>query len=164
MKPICKAVGGKSRIYPQIRDLLPNTIKGKYIEPFVGGGAVFFEYLDDDLRRNTPSIIADANGALIHFYAAVANDPGDVWNKAGQAANDHEDPTHYYRVRDVFNEILIKTRDGLPLTNEDERIYAGSFAYLNRACFNGLWRVHQTKGTFNVPRGSYRSIQPCAGH
>jgi DNA adenine methylase len=155
MKPICKAVGGKSRIYPQIRDLLPNVVKGKYIEPFAGGAAVFFEYLDDDLRRNTPAILADANPALINFYQVLAEAPDVLWHDARGLFDDHADPTHYYRVRDRFNDLMTSQ-----LSNPGHYLtWAASFAYLNRTCFNGLWRVHQTRGTFNVPRGSYKNPQ-----
>jgi DNA adenine methylase len=157
MHPILKWCGGKSRIYPQIRDLLPNAIKGKYIEPFFGGGAVFFEYLDDDMRRSEQSYIADANTALTTFYVVVGEDPRALYAQAEELFADHEDPLHYYRVRDRFNDVLVNHTEHSCWGSSVE--LAACFAYLNRACFNGLWRVHQTRGTFNVPRGSYKNPQ-----
>jgi DNA adenine methylase len=155
LKPLLKWAGGKSRIYQNIRNLLPNTIKGKYIEPFFGGGAVFFDYLDDPLRKDVPRVIADANPALMNFYRLLADGFADqVHDVAQRLLDDHADPLAYYRVRESFNKSLASG-----LSDVFTIDYAGEFAYLNKTCFNGLWRVHQTKGTFNVPRGSYRSIQ-----
>jgi DNA adenine methylase len=155
VNPLLKWCGSKRRIYQNVRDLLPNTVKGKYIEPFFGGGAVFFEYLDDDLRRNTPAVIADANPALINFYQVCAESSDALWHDAQVLFDDHADPLHYYRVRDRFNDLMTTqtSNPGRYLT------WAACFAYLNRAGFNGLWRVHQTRGTFNVPRGSYKNPQ-----
>jgi DNA adenine methylase len=154
LNPLLKWCGGKSRIYQNIRNLLPNAIKGKYIEPFFGGGAVFFEYLDDDMRRSAPAILLDANPALINFYQVLAAGPELLWHDAQALFDDHEDPLHYYRVRDYFNILLHSIR-----TRALDLEMAVHFAYLNRACFNGLWRVHQARGTFNVPRGSYKNPQ-----
>jgi DNA adenine methylase len=154
VNPLLKWCGSKRRIYQNVRDLLPNTVKGKYIEPFVGGGAVFFEYLDDDLRRSDKAILADANPALINFYQVCAEASDALWHDAQVLFDDHADPLHYYRVRDKFNILLHSIR-----TRSLDLEMAARFAYLNRAGFNGLWRVHQTRGTFNVPRGSYKNPQ-----
>lgn len=108
----------------------------RHVEPFVGGGALFFA------RRPDRALLADANPALVATYQAVRDCVGDVIAELQKLARQHA-PHAYYRVRDRFN----RSRADGP-----ER--AAMFLYLNKTCFNGLYRVNRS-GAFNVPAGRY---------
>jgi len=111
----------------------------RHVEPFVGGGALFFA------RRPERALLMDINPALIAAYAAVRDQVESVVRCLRQLASQHSKET-YYRVRTRYN--------------EDRRASAARraamFVYLNRTCFNGLHRVNR-RGEFNVPVGAYKN-------
>jgi DNA adenine methylase len=138
--PFVKWVGGKGRILSQLLPLLPpGAAHMRHVEPFVGGGAMFFA------RQPERALLCDVNPDLIATYAAVRNRVEDVVAALAPLALSHN-TEHYYRARSRYN-----GRQGL---GDAER--AAHFIYLNKTCFNGLHRVNR-RGEFNVPAGRYKN-------
>jgi DNA adenine methylase len=136
--PIVKWVGGKSRVLAQLVPLLPEgAALMRHVEPFVGGGALFFS------QRPARALLADVNPQLIATYEAVRDSVEAVIEQLARLSAAHG-PERYYHVRDRYNH---GTRLSAP-----ER--AAIFIYLNKTCFNGLHRVNR-RGEFNVPAGRY---------
>lgn len=134
--PFLKWVGGKTRLLQQFETLLPDDW-GRYHEPFLGGGAVFF-HLDPDRAR-----VSDINGRLVETYRAIRDElPRLMELLAGH--RERHDKAYYYRQRQRLN-----APRGL-----DEVERAALFVYLNKTCFNGLYRENR-RGEFNVPMGRY---------
>lgn len=133
--PFLKWPGGKRWFVARHADLLPRTF-GRYVEPFLGSGVVFFH------MNPRAALLGDTNRELIETYDAVRRDPDGVLRhlRRHQRAHDH---AHYYRVRDA----AMRT----PATR------AARFIYLNRTCFNGIYRVN-LDGTFNVPIGTKTAV------
>lgn len=149
MKPIIKWVGGKTQLLPQIKERLPARFN-TYFEPFLGGAAVLL-----DLNLTT-AVVNDINPELINMYQQVRDRVEEVIQFLVVLDNDHEswaDPKeYYYWIRKSFNE-----ERG---TNTPDQ--AARFIYLNKHCFNGLYRVNK-KGEFNVPfngKKTGRSFDP----
>jgi len=159
LKPFLKWAGGKGQIVDEIRRKYPaelGTSIKKYAEPFVGGGAVLFDILNNyDLDE---VYISDTNAELINTYACIKNDIDSLVNVLSKfqdtylPMNDDERKTFYYAKRDRFNE--------LKADNIHDTELAALFIFLNRTCFNGLYRVNR-HGAFNVPMGSYKSPTIC---
>lgn len=137
-KPILKWAGGKTQM---LGDLLPKvpTSYGRYIEPFIGGGAMFFALNPND------AVIADSNPELINMYKQVADNVDAVISYLQKYENTQE---MFYRVRALEWEKL------------PEAEAAARTIYLNKTCFNGLYRVNK-KGQFNVPFGKYKAPKFC---
>ena len=136
--PFLKWAGGKGRVLPQLQPLLPQGIgRMRHVEPFVGGGALFFS------RLPARALLCDINPALIDTYRAVQGDVESVIEHLQHFAAQHS-TEFYYLLRRRYNE----ERDAYPV----ER--AAMFIYLNKTCFNGLHRVNR-RGEFNVPAGRY---------
>jgi DNA adenine methylase len=134
--PIVKWAGGKSRLLDQLQARAPKTYL-RYFEPFVGGGALFFA-LDP-----ASAVLSDRNAELMDTYRAIRDDvEGVIGALAGHGRNHGE--TYYYAVREQWN-----LRDEPSLARR-----AATFIYLNKTCYNGLWRVN-SQGGFNVPMGRY---------
>ena len=131
MKPIIKWAGGKRWLVESEQLELPD-FEGRYFEPFLGGGAIFFHLTP---RR---AILSDANHRLIDTYTAIKNDWQSVFNelKTLQAKHSKE---FYYQERNRIRK--------MPHTK------AAQFLYLNRTCWNGLYREN-LNGKFNVPKGT----------
>lgn len=137
--PILKWAGGKGRILPLLLPMLPANVRElRHIEPFVGGGAMFFA------RRPESAYLSDANGALIETYRCIRDHVELVIVELGKLAKSHC-KEQYYLSRDRYN---------TSLPNSIER--AALFIYLNKTCFNGLYRVSK-RGQFNVPMGRYKN-------
>ena len=138
--PIVKWVGGKGRLLPQLMPLLPAGVElMRHVEPFVGGGAVFFGL------RPERALLCDVNPTLVDTYTAVRDDVDAVIEHLRALAHDHDrDVRAYYRVRERYN----RARKLAPAQR------AAMFVYLNKTCFNGLHRVNR-RGEFNVPAGRY---------
>jgi DNA adenine methylase len=133
-----KWAGGKSRLLGQLTPLLPPGVsRMRHVEPFVGGGALFFA------RRPERSLLCDINPDLIATYETVRDEVEDLIGRLEELARDHSSPT-YYALRERYNRARKLSRL--------ER--AALFVYLNKTCFNGLHRVNQ-RGEFNVPLGRY---------
>ena len=137
-KPILKWAGGKTQMLP---DLLPKvpTSYGRYIEPFFGGGALFFSLCPEK------AIIADSNPELINLYRQVADNVESVIFYLKQYENTSE---IFYSVRSLDWEQLSKPEA------------AARTLFLNKTCYNGLYRVNK-KGQFNVPYGKYKNPKIC---
>jgi len=132
--PVLKWAGGKSQLLNRLLPLVPARY-GTYIEPFFGGGALFFATLPET------AIIADSNPELISFYEALRDDVDAVIATALQWRTDKR--TFY----------ALRKKDPLSLSLSER---AARLHYLNRTCFNGLYRVNR-RGQFNVPYGGYRN-------
>lgn len=141
--PIVKWVGGKTRLLPDIVARLPRSF-GRYYEPFAGGAAVFFHLVPER------AVIADRNADLIATYRAVADDPDGVIRRLALHREAHTSD-HYYATRARWNDREVAWS---PLDR------AAAFIYLNRTCYNGLWRVNRSGG-FNVPMGRYKNPLIC---
>ena len=132
--PFLKWVGGKSKLLPQYRELFPTGWR-RYHEPFVGGGAVFFG-LDPG-----PARLSDANGRLIETYRVIRDNLAELVDELEVHRQKHSEK-YYYAQRTLLN----APRGATAV----ER--AARFIYINKTCFNGLYREN-SKGGFNVPIG-----------
>ena len=159
LKPFVKWVGGKSQLVEQIEKMLPTDgEKGltKYAEPMVGGGALFFSILSKyDFEE---LYISDINAELINAYQVVKNDVDNLIAKLNEMQmlflpmDENGRKYFYYTVREKFNSTT--------LTEETATEKAAQFIFLNKTCFNGLYRVNR-KGQFNVPMGAYKNPTIC---
>lgn len=137
-KPILKWAGGKTQMLSELLPKVPSSY-GRYIEPFFGGGALFFSL------RPENSVIADSNPELINMYRQVADHLDEVISYLEKYENTSE---MFYSVRSLNWELLPKANA------------AARTIYLNKTCFNGLYRVNK-KGQFNVPYGKYKNPKIC---
>ena len=137
-KPILKWAGGKTQMLSELLPKVPASY-GKYIEPFLGGGAMFFALQPEN------AIIADSNPELINMYRQVAEHIDEVIEYLSKYRNTSE---MFYAVR------------ALDWTRLPKPEAAARTIYLNRTCFNGLFRVNK-RGQFNVPFGKYASPKIC---
>jgi len=158
-KPFIKWAGGKAQLLTEIDNEIPNFIKKNqftYIEPFVGAGAVFFWIIQKYPNINK-AIINDINSDLINTYRIIKENVDKlilllkIWEKEYHSLqnNIHEKKEYYYSKRKLFNK-----------RQSDNITQAALFIFLNRTCFNGLYRVN-SKNEFNVPIGSYRKPMIC---
>lgn len=127
-RPFLKWAGGKSQLLPHLRELIPIRFN-RYIEPFIGGGSMFFSL------SHPNSIISDSNEELIITYTAVRDHFKGVLLALEKLVNDKE---NFYRIRAM---------ETSKMSNIDR---ASRLIYLNKTCFNGLFRVNK-KGQFNTP-------------
>lgn len=159
LKPFVKWVGGKSQLIEQIEKMLPadgEKVLTKYAEPMVGGGALFFSLLSKyDFEE---LYISDINAELINAYQAVKNDVDNLIAKLNEMQmiflpmDENSRKYFYYNIREKFNSTI--------LTAETATEKATQFIFLNKTCFNGLYRVNR-KGQFNVPMGAYKNPTIC---
>lgn len=161
LKPFLKWAGGKGQLLSQIRPRYPKEIKNeinRYCEPFIGGGAVLFDLLSHNDFEEI--YISDTNKELVNTYVMIRdNIEGLIENlitlKSEYLQLDTEArKVYYYSKRDKFNNLKINGDGSVNLQK------AGLFIFLNRTCFNGLFRVN-SKGLFNVPIGSYKNPLIC---
>ena len=148
--PFIKWAGGKRALIPRLALHFPDQI-GTYWEPFVGGGAVFFTLAD----RIGQAILSDTNEDLVITYQMVKDGVEGVIARLQMHEANHkrrkgkkyaDGKTHYQRIR------ASEPKEALDV--------AARFIYLNRTCFNGLYRVNRN-GQFNVPEGSYKNPDIC---
>ncbi|MBP3421770.1 MAG: DNA adenine methylase [Lachnospiraceae bacterium] len=140
--PFVKWAGGKRQLIPQIRDRMPEQFNN-YYEPFVGGGAVIFELLPEN------AVINDINRALINAYQMICDHPQEFLQEINRLdAEMWEDgKEYYYSLREHYNDKLMRDEFDVEL--------AALFVFINKHCFNGLYRVNG-KGLFNVPYNNSR--------
>ena len=136
-KPFIKWAGGKNKLVPQLRQKM-NGWKGVYHEPFLGGGALFWSI------KPSHATLSDSNAHLINAYVTVRDDVDALI--AELASYPHEYP-FFRQMRATFGK-------GTPVQR------AAGFIYLNKTCFNGLFRVNKS-GEFNVPFGKYENPTIC---
>jgi len=140
--PFVKWAGGKRQLLTQIRERMPESYDG-YYEPFVGGGAVTFELLPKN------AVINDINRALINAYRQIRDDAEGFLQEI-QKLDDamwEDGKKYYYALREVYNDKLMR--------GEFDVKQAALFVFMNKHCFNGLYRVNGN-GLFNVPYNNSR--------
>lgn len=137
--PILKWVGGKRQLLPEIRRRIPSNYN-KYYEPFVGGGAVFFD------QQPTKAVINDVNEELINLYNIVKDNVDELIDDLGKHEN----------AEDYFYDIRSWDRDSNKYKNMSNIERASRIHYLNKTCYNGLFRVNLA-GQFNAPFGKYKN-------
>ena len=137
-KPVLKWAGGKTQLLSDLLPKVPSSY-GRYIEPFLGGGAMFFALQPEN------AIISDSNPELINMYHQIADNVDDVIYHLKKYVNTEDE---FYSVRDLDWTVLSKAEA------------AARTIFLNRTCFNGLYRVNK-QGKFNVPYGKYKNPKIC---
>lgn len=142
--PFVKWAGGKRQLIPQIRERMPEKYND-YYEPFVGGGAVIFDLLPAN------ALINDINKALINTYTTICNEPDAFLKEVNRLDNDmwEDGKKYYYSIREYYNDKLMRSEYDVEL--------AALFVFINKHCFNGLYRVNG-KGLFNVPYNNSRRV------
>lgn len=160
IKPFLKWAGGKGQLLSQIQELYPfEAMKIKrYAEPFIGGGAVLFDILS---KYELDEIyISDINAELINTYKAIRDDVDDLIDFLKPMEDMfipleiEERKEYFYKQRDRFNELKFKENNNVDFEK------AALMIFLNKTCFNGLYRVNK-KGLFNVPMGGYKKPTIC---
>lgn len=156
VKPFVKWAGGKKQLLPLLRASYPKelgTTITKYAEPFVGAGAVLFDILSN--YKLTAIYISDINSELINTYIAIRDNCTQLL-KSLETLRDEYLPLSTEERKQVFYEK--RERYNFIKSNKLNEIIemAALFIFLNRTCFNGLYRVN-SKGLFNVPIGSYKN-------
>ena len=148
-KPILKWAGGKTSIKKEICAILLQAKFERYMEPFFGGGAIFFSLNEHlDFPKTSAHVINDINRDLINLYKDVKRQP-DKFVKVHNVIKVQYKKKGYYHIREKFNGTKGKKFTGI------ER--SAALMVLNKTCYNGLYRVNQ-KGYFNVPEGNYKNI------
>lgn len=159
LKPFVKWVGGKGQLISELEKRLSmnnDRVITKYCEPMVGGGALFFsvlsKYAFDEMY------ISDTNVELMNAYQVIKNSVDSLIKKLQEMQyiflpmDENGRKFYYYSVRDKFN------NTELNVTTQVDK--AACFIFLNKTCFNGLYRVNR-KGQFNVPMGAYKNPTIC---
>lgn len=158
-KPFVKWVGGKSQLIEQLEALLPADFDRwenvTYIEPFVGGGAMLF-YMLQTHSNITSAVINDINSDLTTCYKVVKENP------SGLVSSLSEIQKEYYALKNEESrkDFFLQMRDRFNTKKLDEIENTTIFFFLNRTCFNGLYRVNKS-GLFNVPFGKYKRPTIC---
>lgn len=138
--PIVKWVGGKRQLLSEIIPLIPKNIS-TYVEPFVGGGAIFFEL------QPKKAIINDYNSELMNVYNTIKNHPEELISELAVHKNNNS-PEYYYQIRE-----LDRTEKFSEMSSIKK---AARIIFLNKTCYNGLYRVNAA-GQFNSPYGKYKN-------
>lgn len=156
--PFIKWVGGKSQLLSEIETSLPKDFSRMsdivYVEPFVGGGAVLFWILQH-YPNITKAVINDINPKLICVYSTIQTNVSLLIDRLEEIQNEYiplnadDRKSYYLEKRDVYNYGKL-----------DDVEVSALFIFLNRTCFNGLYRVN-SKGFFNVPHGRYANPRIC---
>ncbi|MDR2645836.1 MAG: Dam family site-specific DNA-(adenine-N6)-methyltransferase [Holosporaceae bacterium] len=141
-KPFVKWIGGKRSIINELLQRLPKQINN-YYEPFVGGGALFFEIYN----TVNHSYLSDLNVDLIVTYNTIKSEPKKLIELLSKHKKNHDEEGYYYKIRAMQN-----LKD--PVEN------SARFIYLMKTCFNGLYRVNKNN-EFNTPIGSYKDPNIC---
>ena len=159
LKPFVKWVGGKSQLISELEKMLPTNgerVLTKYCEPMVGGGALLFNILSKyDFEE---LYISDINAELINAYQVIQANVDSLIAKLQEMQllflpmDENGRKFYYYSIRDKFNTTI--------LNSETATEKAAYFIFLNKTCFNGLYRVNR-KGQFNVPMGAYKNPTIC---
>ncbi len=160
-KPFLKWAGGKSALIPQLEAQFPKVLKGgqikHYVEPFLGGGAVFFH-----IAQNYPikkASLSDINPDIVLAYTVVQKDPKTLIARLSAlkeeylTLNEEKRKDFYYENRELYNHSQIQI-NSTPFSREWTQ-RAARLIFLNKTCYNGLYRQNK-KGEFNVPFGRYK--------
>lgn len=144
VSPFVKWAGGKRQLLAQIRERMPREYN-RYYEPFIGGGAVVFDLLPEN------ALINDINEALINAYVQIRENVDSFLANINRidSAIGEDGKAYYYSMRNLYNMKLEKMEYDIEL--------AALFVFLNKHCFNGLYRVN-SKGLFNVPYNNSKRV------
>lgn len=144
VSPFLKWAGGKRQLLAQIRERMPREYN-RYYEPFIGGGAVVFDLLPEN------ALINDINEALINAYVQIRENVDSFLDNINRidSAIGEDGKAYYYSMRNLYNMKLEKMEYDIEL--------AALFVFLNKHCFNGLYRVNN-KGLFNVPYNNSKRV------
>ncbi len=156
LKPFVKWVGGKTQLLGELEKTFPQKRLTKYCEPMVGGGALLFDVLS---KYNFEEIcVNDINAELINAYKVIKSAVSDLIDRLQKlqslyySMDENGRKRHFYEIRENFNSVYLSDKTAVEK--------AAYFIYLNRTCFNGLYRVN-AKGKFNVPVGLYKKPTIC---
>jgi DNA adenine methylase len=162
VKPFLKWAGGKGQLLEQINQHLPNELENgsitRYIEPFVGSGAVFLHTAK--LYNISEFFILDVNEELFLAYKTIQKNREKLIDLLSEFQSEYlsldeaKRKEYYYHVRTLFN--LQRNKIDFQNYNQDWIERTAQLIFLNRTCFNGLFRVN-SKGDFNVPMGRYKN-------
>lgn len=166
-KPFLKWAGGKGQLISQISSYLPSELLegniNTYIEPFLGGGAIFFYVAHNYKIKNY--YLYDVNEDLVLVYNVIKNDVSKLITKLKKLQKDYLSLAYhdyrsdmYYELRKNYNEQ--KVTFSYDKYNSKWIDRASKLIFLNKTCFNGLYRVN-TNGEFNVPHGDYKNPTIC---
>lgn len=136
IRPFLKWAGGKTRLLEVLLESLPPKPFRRYFEPFIGGGAMFFSLAPDE------AMLSDSNPELISCYEVVRNSPRELIT---ELKNYTVTEAEFYRIRAILPATLTAVQR------------AARFIYLNKTCFNGIYRVNK-RGNFNTPFGHYTTV------
>lgn len=158
-KPFVKWVGGKGQLIEQLEALLPADFAEResttYIEPFVGGGAMLF-YMLQTYPNIKEAVINDINPDLTTCYRVVRDHPSELIESLSAIQSEY----HALATEEARKDFFLTQRDRFNTKSLDEIDNATLFVFLNRTCFNGLYRVNKS-GKFNVPFGKYVAPTIC---
>ena len=158
LRPFLKWVGGKRQLLPVLRRFYPDPM-GRYFEPFVGSGAVFFDLVSNGHLNGHGAVLSDDNADLIACYRRVRRSLDEVASALERLAADHAARGRdcYMQVRDgQFNPMRAAWRERGADLDDYPADLAAMLIYLNRTGYNGLFRLNAS-GEFNVPPGRYDS-------
>lgn len=160
VRPFVKWAGGKGSLIPQITKYYPFELKNgrieKYVEPFVGGGAVLIDILQK--YKVQEAYAFDINKDLINCYNVIKSNVEDLIQKLEKkekeflSLDNEKRKNYFYDVREEYNSYTLEDEPNVKRASE--------FIFLNRTCFNGLYRVNRN-GKFNVPFGKYKNPTIC---
>lgn len=145
-KPFVKWAGGKRALLEILCASLPQNFNA-YFEPFLGGGALFFELANKGLLQGKKVYLNDKNAELINAYLAIQKEPQKLLNELNLMQKAHS-KEHFYSIRALDREVNFSALNPI--------FRAARFIYLNKTCFNGLCR-YNAKGQFNTPFGAYKN-------
>ena len=157
--PFVKWAGGKTQLLDMLKSNLPSGIGTsitKYAEPFVGGGAFLFSMLEEYSFEEI--YISDNNKELMNVYIAIRDNCNELLNTLNTLQNEYNglsaelQEQFYYEKREEFNVVELNDKTSVQK--------ASLFIFLNKSCFNGLFRVNK-KGKYNVPFGKHKSVSIC---
>jgi DNA adenine methylase len=162
VRPVLKWAGGKRQLLPALRPYYPSAFT-RYIEPFVGSGAVFLDLYNRGVLDGREVRLSDINADVIGCYRVIRDHVEALIDELQRLADAHKSrgSDHFYEVRDErFN----PRRREIQSSEHPEQAYTPEIAamliYLNRTGYNGLFRVNR-RGLFNVPAGRYASVRIC---
>ena len=144
-RPFIKWAGGKAKLIDQYKPFLPKDFD-RYHEPFLGGGALFFHLAPQLQAQGKKAYLSDLNPELVNVYRCVQGQVEDLIEQLLEHQASHSE-ARYYEVRATLETDPVRR--------------AARFIYLNKTCFNGLYREN-SKGLFNVPIGRYKNPKICA--
>jgi DNA adenine methylase len=166
-RPFIKWAGGKSKLIEQYKPFLPTDFDG-YHEPFLGGGALFFYLAPQLQKQGKKAYLSDLNPELVNVYRCVRDRVEDLIDQLAEHQAHHSE-ARYYAVRSqdlssIEPSSIEPSHSGSSAQSgsETDPIHrAARFIYLNKTCYNGLYREN-AKGRFNVPIGRYKNPKICA--